>query len=321
SCIAHSPSSKTAPVTGPSGKTKKRSASSSVCSRRPPCSSTSETRRWKRPSASGRRPIRKRTSRSPTSPSQPSARVSCDAPPRTSPPSSRSSSDTRGGAMPSAAAITSRTVAVVVEQLGRDDTRLAGPPLAQPRLQLLGIRIGGEQPPVCRDRLAGFAVERHLAVPQQHGAVAEPLDRLSVVRDEDDRAAAALELGDLAEALALELLVADGEDLVEQEDVGLDVRGDREAEPHVHPRGVRAHRQVDEALELGERDDLVHRLAHGAARQTVDRAVQVDVLAAAEVRMEPRAGLEQRRDAAAGLEPSRARLDDPRDEPQQRGLP
>ena len=42
-------------------------------------------------------------------------------------------------------------------------------------------------------------------VAQQHRAVAEPLDRRRVVRDEDDRAAALLELEDLAEALALEL--------------------------------------------------------------------------------------------------------------------
>ena len=85
------------------------------------------------------------------------------------------------------------------------------------------------------------------------------------MRDEDDRAAALLELEDLAEALALERLVADGEHLVEQQHVGLDVRRDREAEPHVHPRRVRPHRQVDELLEPGERDDLVQLLADGRA--------------------------------------------------------
>ena len=69
---------------------------------------------------------------------------------------------------------------------------------------------------------------------------------------------ALLELEDLAEALALERLVADGEHLVEQQDVGVDVHRDREAKPHVHARGVGANRQVDEALELGEGDDLVH---------------------------------------------------------------
>src|SRR5438067_6826479 len=105
------------------------------------------------------------------------------------------------------------------------------------------------------------------------------------MRDEDDRAAALLELGDLAEALALEVLVTNREDLVEQQRVRLDVSGHGEAEPHVHPRRVRAHREVDEPLELGERNDLVHQLTYARPRETVDRAVQVDVLAPREVGM------------------------------------
>ena len=131
----------------------------------------------------------------------------------------------------------------------------------RPAASSSGLASAAEQPPVARDRVAGRPVEGDLALPQQHRTVAQPLDRLCVVRDEDDRAAAPLELGDLAEALALERLVADGEHLVEQQHVGLDVRRDREAEAHVHPGRVRPHGQVDEALELGERDDLVHQLA------------------------------------------------------------
>ncbi len=57
--------------------------------------------------------------------------------------------------------------------------------------------------------------------------------------------------------------------------------------------------QVDEPLELGERDDLVHQLAHARAAQAVDRPVEVDVLAPGEVGMEAGAELEQRRDPPA----------------------
>ena len=62
---------------------------------------------------------------------------------------------------------------------------------------------------------------------------------------------------DAVEALALERLVADREHLVDEEDVGVDVDGDREPEPHVHARRVVLHLLVDELLELGEVDDLV----------------------------------------------------------------
>ena len=115
--------------------------------------------------------------------------------------------------------------------------------------------------------------------------------------DEDDRAAALLELEDLPEALALELLVADGEHLVEQEHVDVEMRGDREAEPHVHARRVRPHRHVDEPLELRERDDLVHVPPDGLALQAKDCAVEIDVLAARELGVEAGAELEQRADA------------------------
>src|SRR5581483_7582539 len=62
------------------------------------------------------------------------------------------------------------------------------------------------------------------------------------------------------------------------------------------------------------------RLAHACAREAVDRRVEVDVLAAGEVLVEARAELEQRCDAAAGLGLPARRLDDPRDEPEQRRL-
>src|SRR5262249_38837715 len=51
------------------------------------------------------------------------------------------------------------------------------------------------------------------------------------MRHQDQRGAAAQELLDAMDALLLELEVADREHLVEQQDVGLDVGGDGEAQP------------------------------------------------------------------------------------------
>ena len=65
------------------------------------------------------------------------------------------------------------------------------------------------------------------------------------------------QLGELLDAAALELGVADREHLVDEQDVGIDVDRDGEAEPHVHARRVVLHRRVDELLEPGELDDLV----------------------------------------------------------------
>ena len=85
------------------------------------------------------------------------------------------------------------------------------------------------------------------------------------MRDEQDRLAAAPELGELVEALVREAFVADGEHFVDEQDVGVDVNGDGEAEAHVHPGRVRLHRRVDELGELGELDDLVEALRESRA--------------------------------------------------------
>ena len=70
----------------------------------------------------------------------------------------------------------------------------------------------------------------------------------------------------LPEALLLELRVADGEHFVDDQDLRLEVRRDRERQPHVHAGGVALDRRVEELLDLGERDDLVELAADlGAA--------------------------------------------------------
>src|SRR5919106_3487306 len=203
----------------------------------------------------------------------------------------------------------------------RGDRNLARPPLAEPCPALGRVDVVREGAAVARDRLASRAVEGDAPRVEEHRALAEPLDRGRVVRDEDDGAAVLLEREDPPEALPLERLVADGEDLVEEEDVGIEESGDGEAEAHGHPGRVRADRPVDRVLELGEGDDLVEALADVRAAQALDRAVQVNVLATGEVGVEAGAELEQRSDPALGADAARRRLDDPRDDPKQGRLP
>ena len=128
--------------------------------------------------------------------------------------------------------------------------------------------------------------------------VAEARHQLELVRDEQHRAAAAAELGKLVEALVRERLVADGQHLVHEQHVGIDVDGDRESKAHVHARGVGLHRRVDEVLELGERHDLVEARGDLALRQAEHHAVDEDVLASGDLRVESGAQLDERRDAA-----------------------
>ena len=131
--------------------------------------------------------------------------------------------------------------------------------------------------------------------------VVDPGDRLTElfhlgepVTDEHDRASVAPELLDPLGALALEPFVADREDLVDEEHVGLDVGGHGEAEAHEHARRVVLHRGVDELLEPRELDDVVEAPIEVTFGEAEDRAVQVDVLASAQLHVEAGAEFEQR---------------------------
>ena len=123
-----------------------------------------------------------------------------------------------------------------------------------------------------------------------------------------------------AEAAPLELGVADREHLVDEQDLRLQVRRDGEREPHVHPARVALDGRVHEALDPGELDDLVEALRDLAALHAEDRAVQVDVLAPGELRMEAGADLEQAPDAPADLDAPARRRGDAREHLQQRRL-
>src|SRR5579875_37302 len=173
---------------------------------------------------------------------------------------------------------------------------------------------------VASDHGRGSAPLPDAAVVEPDAIGAELLNGLERVRDHDQGAPLGAHAGDAVVAAPLESLVADGQDLVDDQDVRVEVHGDREAQPSVHPRGVGPHRVVDEALKLAELDDLVDDVVDVAAGQPQQGAVQVDVLATGVLGMEAGAQLEQGGDAPMGLDAARVGIEDPGDALEQRGL-
>ena len=149
------------------------------------------------------------------------------------------------------------------------------------------------------ERLRGFADVDDAALLQQARPGGHAFDEQGVVRHQDDGDAELLELAQLVQALALERLVTHREGLVDEDDLGVEVHRDRDAEPHVHARRVVADGHVDEALELGEGDDRVEARLDVASREAVQRCVEEDVLAPGQVGAEARAQFQQRGDATS----------------------
>ena len=127
---------------------------------------------------------------------------------------------------------------------------------------------------------------------------------------EENRDVAAFdELADALLALLLEEDVADGEGLVDDEDIRLDDGRDCERDASDHAAGVVLERHVHEVAKLSEVDDVVEVGVDELLGIAEKRAVEVDVLACGELDVKARAKLDKRGDVAmngdlalAGLE-------------------
>ena len=138
--------------------------------------------------------------------------------------------------------------------------------------------------------------------------------------NEDEGHALGAEFGDLRVAFFLEGLVAHGEDLVGQEDVGLQVDGHGEAQAHLHAGGVVFEGGVDEVLEFRELDDVLDALLGFVVAKAVEAGVEEDIFVAAELGMEADAELDEGGDAASGDDLALAGLQDAGDDLQQGAL-
>jgi hypothetical protein len=194
-------------------------------------------------------------------------------------------------------------------------SRFAGTPFLQPGGALGRIILARQQLLVAADRLPRLPVVLDETLPEENPPVAHALERRARVGNECDRLALPLELENPVDALALEGFVPNGKHLVEQQNLGIHVDGDREPEAHVHASGVRSDGQVDEALKLAELDDRVEPTVDLLLAQAVDRRAQVDVVAASEVRVEAGAELQQRANLSGNGESAACRLEDASEQP------
>src|SRR5687767_11896714 len=115
---------------------------------------------------------------------------------------------------------------------------------------------------------------------------------------EQYRAPVARHVLDLRETLPLKRKVADSEDLVHQQDLGIKMRGHSETQSHEHAARVVFHGRVEELFGLGERHDLVELPRDLSPPHPKDRAVEVDILPTGELRVESGPDLQQRSDSA-----------------------
>jgi hypothetical protein len=174
---------------------------------------------------------------------------------------------------------------------------------------------------VGRDHLLGVAHGTDAAGLQPHHPRALLGDLLEAVGGEQHSGAALAALAHVGHALLLEAQVADRDDLVEEQRVGLELRDDAEGQPQAHPVAVGAQRRVLEALELGELDRPRDDLARAARRHAGGDRGRHRVLAPREDEVEEVAEAEDRGGVGGEQHAPPRRRRQPGGQAQERRLP
>ncbi len=142
-----------------------------------------------------------------------------------------------------------REIQIVAGAPGKTDTSRPWPRRVRPA-RPAGLKAGasrqGEYPPIVRQSAIDGALVLQLPAIEHRDTAADRLHGRGRVRDEQDRPPVGEEALQRSHALLLKILVANGEDLIEEQDVRLELRGDGEAEPHVHPGRIALDRDVHE---------------------------------------------------------------------------
>ena len=142
--------------------------------------------------------------------------------------------------------------------------------------------------------------QRTMIEPQ--GMAAQFLRVIHAVGDQQQGAALLEVFLHPADALLLERLVTDGEDLVGDQQIRFQRGNDGEAQAHDHARGIVLDRLIDVSADIGELDDLLHARRELFVTQAVQGRGHFDIVAAAVFGMKPGTKLKQGADAAGHLD-------------------
>ena len=134
------------------------------------------------------------------------------------------------------------------------------------------------------------------------------------MRDHEDGRAVPAELVHAMIALRLEEDVADGQCLIDDEDLRVHRDVECEGKADEHTGGVALDRLVHEIANVREVEDLLELLVHLFLREAHHRTVHVDVLDAGVVRVEAGTELEERTDDTVDADRALGRCQDAGDD-------
>ena len=126
--------------------------------------------------------------------------------------------------------------------------------------------------PVEADHIDRNPIPNQLAPLDNHAPRAKRQNHIHVVANNNNRLSRVTQSTQMILAFLLEELVANRQNLIDQQYIGIHKRPYRESQSQVHPRGVMLHRRVHELLQFGESHNLRQTLLQHARRYPQKRA-------------------------------------------------
>src|SRR5205823_493536 len=107
---------------------------------------------------------------------------------------------------------------------------------------------------------------------------------------------------------------------IDQKNLRLKMRCDRESKPHIHSARITLHRSIEEFFDLGEGDDLIEFFLNFGACHSEDRAVEKNIFPAGQLRMKTGSNFKKSADPAVNIRAATRRLGDPIQDFEQRAF-
>ena len=123
--------------------------------------------------------------------------------------------------------------------------------------------------------------------------LAKPANLVELVADKDDGAAAAGDFTHLPQAFFLKYHISHSQNLINQQRLGLQVGGDGKCQARLHSAAVMFQRRIDKISDLGKGHDLIELAIDFFFAHAENRAVQVGVFAARQLRVKTGAHFEE----------------------------
>src|ERR1700730_472151 len=140
----------------------------------------------------------------------------------------------------------------------------------------------------------------------QHDSVAQLADIIHGMRNQEDGLSPPTKILNPLEALPLKSGVAYAENLIDDQNIGIDFNRNGKSEAHVHSGRVLLHRGVNKVSQFRKLDDGLLAFPDLALGQPQKQPVEQNVLAAGQFVMKSGAQLNQRSDGPLNFYPSLA---------------